>query len=466
MTMPPSISPPPVPRHPRRPGDPVDRWPDLPLDPPTEPTSGGKPDWLLVAALVVIGAVVTIGALLLVVNLGDDGTGTAATGELNQPPTTAVPPTTEAPPLTTPDTTEGSDTTEVPETTETIGCPEGTQAEVCAAAAFVEAALGRPFKEFPVVEFIDGEEFQDRLLTDFDESAPELGELSAVYRSLGLLAPGAELIDVYRDLLEVGVVGFYDPETKELVVKAQELNLFARSVLVHELVHAHDDQWYELDRPEYEDTDDEVGFGFAAVVEGNARRVENLWAAGLSPDEQAQLRSEELGLLGPADLDKLQSVPQFLILLQIAPYDQGEVLVNEVLEQRGDGALDELYASPPVTSEEVLDPDRYLAGEGAISVPTPDVGAGGAEIASGAFGELVMEILFGVQITDWGGDQFVTVDAGDGVACTTVDAVGDDDVATEAMRSAALGWAEAAADRSVRDAEVGGRSGFRLVSCG
>ena len=75
----------------------------------------------------------------------------------------------------------------------------------------------------------------------------------------------------------MGVVGFYDPETDELVVRGAALTPYVRTTIAHELVHALDDQHLDLDRPEYDEADDEIGFGFSSVVEGNARRVENAY---------------------------------------------------------------------------------------------------------------------------------------------------------------------------------------------
>jgi len=76
-----------------------------------------------------------------------------------------------------------------------------------------------------------------------------------------------------RTLLTAGVVGFYDPETKQLVVRGTDTTPFTRRVLAHELTHALDDQHFDLNRQQLDKADDETGFGFSALVEGNARRV-------------------------------------------------------------------------------------------------------------------------------------------------------------------------------------------------
>ena len=141
----------------------------------------------------------------------------------------------------------------------------------------------------PVQVELEGEgDFQDRLLADFDEDADQLRNTEVFLEGLGLVDPGTDLVESMRSLLGVGVVGFYDPETDELVVRGAALTPYVRTTIAHELVHALDDQHLDLDRPEYDEADDEIGFGFSAIVEGNARRVENAYRASLSDEERTR----------------------------------------------------------------------------------------------------------------------------------------------------------------------------------
>ncbi len=485
-----SLPPPPVPERPRRPDEHVAAWPDVPRDQGQAPSGPGPdrssrprmPEWVMFAAVVVVGAIISIWALIYITS--DRSIEVAADAPETPVPGTTIPSTT-APPTTggaAPD--DPADESAEPESAESdesesdesageqappeegdaelAQCPAETPTEICDAAAFVERAAGRPFQQFPTVELLEDAEFEQRLLGDFDAEADDLADLTAVFRSLGLLGPDQDLDAIYRELLSVGVVGFYDPQTGALVVRGTEFNLFAQSVLVHELVHAHDDQWHDLDRPELDDTSDESAYGFSAVVEGNARRIESDWVAQLTADEQSRLSAQELALFDAGDIARLQSLPLFLLELQISPYEDGEAFVSAVVASSGLGGIDELYAAPPRSSEVVLEPDRYFDGEQPLAVPVPD--ANGAEVMSGAFGELMFEILFGRRIDGWGGDQFVTVESGAG-ACTTIDAVGDTDGATDELYSAALDWAADGVSRSVQETTVADRPGIRIVSC-
>src|SRR5918996_3075277 len=219
--------------------------------------------------------------------------------------------------------------------------PPASEAEVREAvdeiSAVVEQERGLSFREPVEVDLAGEGEFQRRLLEDFDEDVDELRRAEVVFQALGLVGPDIDLVESMRELLGAGVVGFYDPETDELVVRGTALPPYVRTTIAHELTHALDDQHLDLDRPEYDDADDEIGFGFGAVVEGNARRIEEAYLFGLSEEEQLDAAAEELSLGGGVDLG---DVPLVLVELIGAPYGLGQRLVDELVDDGGQEALD------------------------------------------------------------------------------------------------------------------------------
>lgn len=327
------------------------------------------------------------------------------------------------------------------------------QAVVAEISAFVEQERGLTFLQPVDVQLAGEGEFQDRLLADFEEeSADELREQEALLEAFGLVEPEVDLVEAMRSLLGAGVVGFYDPETKELVVRGAALTPYVRTTIAHELAHALDDQHFDLDRPEYDDATDEVAFGFGAVAEGNARRIEGAYEESLSADEQAEAQAEEFGLGLGMDLG---AIPPVLIQLLDAPYSLGQVLVDDVLEDGGDPALAAAFADPPHTSEQVIDPDRFAAREPAVAVPHPV--PGGELLTEGVAGQLLIELVLaeGAERGDaaeaaegWGGDWAVVWRDGD-KSCATLTAVGDDPGETAEMMDAFDAWSQARGDATV-----------------
>ncbi len=326
--------------------------------------------------------------------------------------------------------------------------PPASEAELRAAVADISAVVererGLAFTEPVDVELAGEGEFQRRLLDDFDEGVDELREAEVLLKAFGLVEADVDLVEAMRTLLGAGVVGFYDPETDELVVRGTRLTPYVRTTVAHELTHAVDDQYFDLDRPEYDDANDEIEFGFTSLVEGNARRVEDAYRAGLSEEEQLDAAAEELSLGGDLDLG---DVPLVLIDLITAPYGLGQDFVVDLIDGGGQEALDAAFGAPPRTSEQVIDPATYEAGEGAIAVPPPDIS--GQVVDRGMAGQLLIQLVLADGLgadrarraaAGWGGDAVVAWRDG-GRPCATLTAVGDDPGETAELRSAFGDWA-------------------------
>lgn len=333
--------------------------------------------------------------------------------------------------------------------------------------AYVAEARGLEFLRPVEVELADGDAFEARLLEDFDEDADQIEQVEVFYKALGLLDPGADLLEELRAIYSAGVLGFYDPETDELVVRGTSLTPYVRKTIVHELVHAIDDQHFELDREEYDERKDELATGFTAVVEGNARRIEQQWIDEQPDDVQEQADAEERAFADGIDVD---AFPEILLFEIGAPYELGKIFVEAIIGERGDRAVDAALEDPPTTSEQVLFPPLYTQRQARVEVPPPP--ADGEVVDDGVVGALFWFGLFTTggttvppqdafgAIQGWGGDWAVTWMDGD-AACARIDVVGDTPEDTDELEDALRAWAEdsAAADVSIVDDRV------RVDSC-
>jgi hypothetical protein len=279
-----------------------------------------------------------------------------------------------------------------------------------------------------------------------------------------------------RTLLGGGVVGFYDPTTEELVVRGTSLSPYVRITMAHELTHALDDQHFDLDRPEHEEARDETGYGFSSLVEGSASRVEDAYRSELSADDQASALAEETSIAGSVDPT---GIPFALVEEIISPYLDGAAFVEALVDEGGQAELDGAFAAPPTTSEQVLEPDAYLAGEQRVEVPAPSVPA--EVVDQGVVGQrLVRSILGGLggglgglgaeldpeaseAAAGWGGDWAVTWRDGDR-SCATVALVGDAADDTAALFDAFTEWATDLPDATVT-AGAAEADPFTVQSC-
>jgi hypothetical protein len=315
--------------------------------------------------------------------------------------------------------------------------PPGTSdfdARIDELSEFVAQERELEFKRPVDVVVLADEPFVERynalVREDAEEYAEDFENFTGIFQALGLLPVGVTYLEASEALGAGGVLGYYNPENGELVVRGGELNVLLETIIVHELTHALDDQWFDLDRPEYDDRTDEVGFGFRAVVEGNARRVENAFKDTLSLAEQADLAQQELELSTSLDIDISKLSFEFL-RLQLAPYDLGEVLIDELLDEDGETAVNGALEDPPITSEQVGNPSKYLDIDPLEEVAAPP--ADGDVIEEGVFGQIILQIMLdgsaGQRSADlvegWEGDWFVAWNDGD-TTCVRVDVLLED----------------------------------------
>ncbi len=348
---------------------------------------------------------------------------------------------------------------------ETVPCPAGTQQEICEAVEFVQQARQRPFKQFPTVELLSDGAFDDELLALVEEEEEAIRAEGRVLKSLGLVDADMDLFQLYLDLLEIGVVGFYEPESDRMVVRGEEFNLYGQLVLVHELAHAFDDQWHDLNRDDFPHLDAE--YAYAAVVEGNASRVEDAWRNSLSAGDQALLSQQELSALSPDDFARMMALPPVLLEMQISPYVDGKAFMLVQASNGGEAAANELLDTPPETSEQILHPTADPEVLNRNELPAAPVE--GTDRGEGQLGEFLISLWLGERAAaGWGDDTYRVSEQG-GTICTTVRISADSDTDLDELEDALDGWVGQADGRTVErgniEADVGTVEALTAEGC-
>ena len=111
---------------------------------------------------------------------------------------------------------------------------------------FVERERGLAFVERPDVQVLDTFDFNDAwqelVLRAATTEATEFANFTDIYQAVGIIDDGRNLDEIWTRFGDAGVLGYYDTETEGIVLRSGELNAFTETVLVHELVHALEDQ--------------------------------------------------------------------------------------------------------------------------------------------------------------------------------------------------------------------------------
>lgn len=250
----------------------------------------------------------------------------------------------------------------------------------------VEAASGMTAKRPIKTRLISRQGALEHIESLIQEQLPPERMLPMEYawKALGFLPPDASLAESVANLYAGQAGGFYDPATSELVLLSDMPAMLQAPVVRHELVHALQDQTYDL-RAWLGDAgeDEDRAAAVQAVLEGHATDVMNrATMAGMGLDELMEdpdLAVALEGLFEPGDggaplLDAASSAglmaamlpagtPPPLVAQLLFPYLTGATFVSGYLATHPeDLACEALYRRPPTTSAEVLMPSLWKSG--------------------------------------------------------------------------------------------------------
>ena len=287
-----------------------------------------------------------------------------------------------------------------------------------------------------------------------DEDRAEAEQQEAVLRALGLVEGDIDLLAEQETMTGSGTAAIYDPVTRRVRVRGTELTPDIEGTVVHELTHAWQDQYFDLNRLQDFPTQEQAS-AFRMIAEGDAVMTENDWIDTLTDeqratyDELSQAASDQAGT-------ELADVPDVLVASFGAPYEFGQPFLAGLEAVEGSDYLEKAFAEPPATDEQIMRPETYLSGEPAVEVEAPDTE--GREVieedSSGAlFWYLTLaeriDPLTALRATDgWGGDQYAVYDR-DGTICVASRLVGDSPDDTEALGDAVTEWAATLPDVTV-----------------
>lgn len=174
-------------------------------------------------------------------------------------------------------------------------------------------------------------------------------------RLLGLLPAGIDMQEVTASIFAEQVAGFYDPRRERLaLVEGAGVD---DVTLAHELAHALEDQHFDLERLGDGPGDDRA-LAEQALAEGTATRLMEDYAARWPSDTPVGD-----ALAGLTQITTSTPLPAYVMRSLIFPYIQGETFVSSLRETAGgDWRLVDvaLRSRPPMTTAEILDPERWL----------------------------------------------------------------------------------------------------------
>ena len=324
----------------------------------------------------------------------------------------------------------------------TVGCPsrdkvtaQGPYArEVQEAIPKIESVTGLKFKTPPVIERRSKEQVHDFLIKQFEDerSQTDLAAQQILLTRLGLVPENFDLRALMLDLYTEQIVGFYDPATKKLYVVDGSKPEQVVFVVEHELVHALQDQYANLDSLLHIKGDDDRVLAVQSVMEGQATLVPiraRLGPAAEFPGGWDKIR--EMIRENQGSMPKFASAPPILQETLIFPYLSGMEFMRRYQDQ---GKTDLPFgANMPVSSTQILHADAYFGAQRAnpVKITIPAL-RGATSTYENDMGEFETRIFLFQHLKDqnvsvlaadgWSGDRYVILKTphGDGLAWVTV----------------------------------------------
>jgi hypothetical protein len=344
-------------------------------------------------------------------------------------------------------------------------------APVAAAAAKIR---GLQFEHPVPVRFLSDTAFRKQVTSDrSDLTAADKREIKTVtetLRAFGLLPGDTDLFDAVNQAEGDGVLAYYSPHDKEVVVRGKgPLDAATRATLAHELTHVLQDQHFDLPALEKVDRKDHPDSGaLQALIEGDANWVEQKYVGRMSKaDQAAYFASFDAPVAAPAT-----PVPPIVDFIMGAPYDLGPYMIEALRATDGRTAVDHAFRSPPTNDAQMLDPSKLVSDTSARSVPAPKLAAGEKRVGkTEEFGALGLYVMLASRIPaaeafaaadGWAGDRQVTLRR-KGTTCARVEFEGRTPADTTRIQAALTAWSSAMPVGTVDVRPQ--RGGIELISC-
>ena len=304
-----------------------------------------------------------------------------------------------------------------------------------------------PFKHEVKRDVTKRENMKDLILKEIDEdmTPQEFRANELAMKALGLLPANYNLREALAQVYSEEVAAFYDPKTKTMhlieepkkeVKKSPGLleRLFGKksefdkdenkTVIAHELTHALADQHYDLDALQKAvKKDDDRSLALSALIEGEA----TLAMFGASMDDWEgdiiHLPAENLewtfNLISPfmafmGGGQSIRNAPPIISESMIFPYFRGMVFCAKLANKGGWAAIDDVYRDPPLSTEQILHPEKYREKPDypmSIELGALSAGEGWKEAGRNVLGEMQLAILLKkhggkTAAAGWDGDRY------------------------------------------------------------
>jgi hypothetical protein len=303
---------------------------------------------------------------------------------------------------------------------------------------FVAKTRKLEFKDKPEIEITSKIKIKEHLKKNLEKfyNQERLETRRKLLVKLGLIPKTENYTQKILELLSEEIAGYYNPEDKKIYITEAVLGNILPGIpsmaIMHEQVHALQDQYYDL--KSIEDSllveNEDKGLAMQSVIEGEATvlmydaffRSFKGYGMPETGKKGFDLRSFVIdSMLAYSKRFKTeQGEPAIFMEDLLFPYVWGGSFIQNLVNTKGWEALDSLYIDKPLSSEQIMHPEKYyIVRDTPKEVIFPDVssilGSGWSRISKDTLGEFSFYLIGKLFLDDlsskllsegWGGDSY------------------------------------------------------------
>ena len=314
---------------------------------------------------------------------------------------------------------------------------------------------GIPWKHEVKRDVTPREKMQEMLIKEFEEdmTPAEFEGQEKAFKAFGMLPADLDLKKMLVEVYAEEIAAYYDPKTKTMYMieepeskRNQPPSFLERflgktggfdkdenkTVIAHEMTHALADQHYDLDDlHEAAKKNDDQSLAVSALIEGEATLAmmaagQDDWdgteiiktpAAGLA--RGMEIMAPFMTMLGTGKA--LKNAPPIISDSMLFPYLRGLVFCAKLANDDGWKGIDEAYGRPPVSTEQILHPEKYRENPDyptLIDLAALNPGDGWKEVSRNVMGEMQTAVMLrrnggAAAAAGWDGDRYAVFEGPD-----------------------------------------------------
>ena len=251
---------------------------------------------------------------------------------------------------------------------------------------------------------------------DSDTTPAEMHATEVLLKVFGLAPPDFAYRAFLIKLLTEQVAGYYDPKAQQFYL-ADWIELDGQKpVMAHELTHALQDQHFNLKRFEkWPKGDSDAELAAHALIEGDATLAMTFYLRSHPMIAFAYIRRAQ-----ETSTEQFMQAPRALQQSLLFPYQEGSIWAKHVYKLGGWSKVSEAFTKLPLSTEQILHPEKYLSYEPPVKLTLPNfraaLGPGWKRIDNDVNGEWGYYLVLDEYLNEatesksaaagWGGDRF------------------------------------------------------------